>query len=469
MKSQIKQIGKWLFAQAVRRRWFFILIPLFQIVTKRLETKGKSGGDESSSTGRCGVLALHTDLFRGDLEILATSNRLTIFQIPTYWQWQLVDVFYSEDVKRRETVEFDWYSGMTSGSPDSCAVQLQNFLDEFLPRLYSKLGVHRVLVPNLRHLCDFDWIASTRRVGIPVVLLFRESLVLTAEEFAAVVSRHERFGMLLCDHIVAHNERIAEVFRKTDLIEPDRISVCGNLRMDQFAQHLRESRTAVRSFRRQKVVLFYFPRNQRKFRCDEFAKIFDESLEVFVILARTNPDIDFLIKPKKEHLPEYKRASNQPDLDTLIENFWPDFRAAPNFVIDPFANVHETILSADVVCGFFSSVLLEAALAGKPIILPLFEDFLRSPVGEHYPLKPYLHLFDVASSREHYRNLIESRLLSSTISERIQLERTHLFTTHMSPVDGKTLKRTVAAITNSGGLEGSPHAHLYEPRGGHLN
>jgi len=449
VKALIKRGGKWLFAQAVRRRWFFILIPLFRIIINRLDTKNVSKGNTVAAPNGCVVLALHTDLFRGDLEILSNSGRLTILQVPTYWQWQLVDVFYPEEVKCRDTVEFDWYAGMRTNSPTLCAAQLQNFLDEFLTRLYSKLRVDRVLVPNVRHLCDFDWIASTRRLGIPVILLFRESLLLTKEEVSTVFYRHKRFGTLLCDKIIAHNERIADVFRKTNLIQADHIHVCGNLRMDQFADRIRESHVSTIRLSRQKVTLFYFPRNQRKFRSKEFEKIFDESLEVFITLARDNPEIDFLIKPKKEHLPKYKQPSNQPDLDALIEKLWPDFRRAENLFIDPFVDVHETILSSNVVCGFFSSVLLEAALAGKPIILPLFWEFLESRVGRNYPLRRYLHLFDVANDKAHYRHLIESRLKENTISESIQSERTNLFSTHISPVDGKTLARTVATITSS--------------------
>ena len=190
MKALIKRGGKWLFAQAVRRRWFFILIPLFRIIINRLDTKNVSKGNTVAAPNGCVVLALHTDLFRGDLEILSNSGRLTILQVPTYWQWQLVDVFYPEEVKCRDTVEFDWYAGMRTNSPTICTAQLQNFLDEFLTRLYSKLRVDRVLVPNIRHLCDFDWIASTRRLEIPVILLFRESLLLTKEEVTTVFSWH---------------------------------------------------------------------------------------------------------------------------------------------------------------------------------------------------------------------------------------------------------------------------------------
>jgi hypothetical protein len=449
MKSVIKRIGKFLFAHVVRQRMFFILIPLYLGVIKKVQSQSGSNDNGSAAINRPVVLALHSDLFRGDLEILSNSGELTIFRVPTYWQWQLVDVFYPEEIKRKETVEFDWYSALRSNTPGPHAKQLQNFLNEFLSRLYSRLNTQCLLLPNIRHLCDFDWIVTTHTLGIPVVLLFRESLVLTQQEFDAIVSRHTRFGVLLCNHIIAHNERIAQVFRKTNLISESQISICGNLRMDRFAQRLRQTNSTVKSSNRKRVVLFYFPRNQRKFRCDEFAQVFDQSLKIFVNLAKSTPDVDFLIKPKKEHLPQYKQPSNQPDLDGLIETLWPEFRTAQNLIIDPFADVYETILSADVICGFFSSVLLEAAFAGKPVILPLFANFQTTPIGKDYPLNTYLHLFDVAKDGEQYHHLIESRLISSTVSEAVQSERAHLFTTHMSPVDGGVLERTVNVIKNS--------------------
>ena len=67
--------------------------------------------------------------------------------------------------------------------------------------------------------------------------------------------------------------------------------------------------------------------------------------------------------------------------------------------VEPLIDVHELILSADLVCGFYSSVILEAALAGKPVVIPLFDYFRYTDFGKRYPFDGYLDLFDIAVNK----------------------------------------------------------------------
>ena len=57
-----------------------------------------------------------------------------------------------------------------------------------------------------------------------------------------------------------------------------------------------------------------------------------------------------------------------------------------------FVPTSKLILESDVVCGFSSSALLEAAIAAKPVIVPLFDEALRPEYQESIA---YFYYYDL--------------------------------------------------------------------------
>jgi len=60
-------------------------------------------------------------------------------------------------------------------------------------------------------------------------------------------------------------------------------------------------------------------------------------------------------------------------VDKAFDEAGIDVRQLPNLIMDPNLDAQKLILESSVVCGINSTTILEAALAGKPVIVPYFK------------------------------------------------------------------------------------------------
>jgi len=444
----IKQPVKVVFSFLVRRRVYFILLPLFYFVTKRVHSSSKNNPNNLKRS-KTGLFALHPELFRGDLEILAGSGVYTVYKLSVWWQWQIIDVFYPRSTSEAEVDPvITWYESINSICLTSESIEIQQFFSDFLPRYYKMLNVDCVIVANIRYFPDLDWTYVSKKLCMPSLLIFRESVMLVEADYLVVRNRHASYKQLIVDFIIAHNHRLEKSFLDSGIVTRKQIRVCGNLRMDDFAQRVFNSPTETIDLPRQtkkRVVFIYLPKRFGRFRSDEYSEIHDATLEVIVDLAKSMTDTDFVIRPKAQHLPTHK--SGVVDPVSIIEKICPEHMSMPNLSFDIYGDAHELILSADVVCGLLSTVLLESALANKPVIIPFFDNFSRTEKGQIYPLKSHLHLFDVARNMEEFRQLILCRLETPSVHDSsTQKGITELFEESVSIVDGCVFENTKRVI-----------------------
>ncbi|MCH8275769.1 MAG: hypothetical protein IH851_13385 [Armatimonadetes bacterium] len=398
---------------------------------------GHSRGDGNLPT----LFALTSNRFRGDLEILARTGEFRVLQVPFAWQARLVNLFYPLDTPRE---------AMLQPEADEKIARMQRryrrFLRAFLPALYKKLGVDCVIGAAIGYVQDLDWGAVSEEVGVPYVVLHRECFVTNSAHFRRFVEFSGKMGKFSGSHIIVHNEVARDAFIRSGYVSPDHISSLGCLRMDRFVQRVRENRPGARS--RKKVVFFSFAPGVGllgrtglwpKDRSFGFFALFENTHVAFAELARDNPEIDFIVKPKwGDHWVD--------EIDRVLRNKGIERRGIPNLQITAEADPQGLILDSDVVVGFGSTTLLEAAIAAKPVIVPYFDEALRPEYVDYIHLRDNLHVFDVAESPEALKALIVQRLEDPTVMAECIAARELLFERYVSSLRGDAVRRYIEAI-----------------------
>jgi predicted glycosyltransferase len=119
-----------------------------------------------------------------------------------------------------------------------------------------------------------------------------------------------------------------------------------------------------------------------------------------------------------------------------------------NYTIEPDANVHDLIMNSDVIIALQSTTAAESAIAGKPVIFPLFYNFRQTKIFNNFIWKDYLDLFDVAEGPDELESLVVERLRNPEVNENIMEGRRGLFKKVFSDIEGVALERYVETIKN---------------------
>jgi len=325
----------------------------------------------------------------------------------------------------------------------------------FLGRLYKTLPIKVVLLYNVRYLADLDWAEVSQKLGVVYLVIFREGLILTPEDFEFIARRHRNFGRFKGDHIIVANLPTKRCFIEPGFATEDQITVCGTLRMDALIGQIREGYVKSEALL---VTMFWW--NIHRYETKEFSELTMGALEVFTELAREMPKVKFVIKPKPTdiQLTEYiqekvrkykgpltlqpKEANRQLILENVLTKLYPEWRNVGNITIEPWADVHDLILQSSVVCAFDSTTLFESGLAGKPVVIPYFDNFRMTTEGKLYKCRDFLDVFDVAKNKTEFKDMIEWRLSDGSINPIVQDRRRDYFSSYVSDLSGTSVEKT---------------------------
>jgi hypothetical protein len=161
-------------------------------------------------------------------------------------------------------------------------------------------------------------------------------------------------------------------------------------------------------------------------------------------LAIERPDIDFVIKPKNIMMKNaswkyYERVLNEIGFNT---------NKVDNYSVEPNADVHELILNSDVFCALQSSTVIESSISGKPVIVPVFENYRSTENYRDFLWRQYLELFDIANNKKHFKELVINLINSPHVSDQVLNKRNKIFKTFFNDLDGISLKGYVDVITS---------------------
>lgn len=391
------------------------------------------------------ILALQPSRFRGDLQILADSGQFTVLKVPFEWQCKILALFWSKQF-RKQFDHIEYYN--PDGDEFLVAIQrdLRAFLRKFLSSLYARLKIDCVIGAAIHYKQDYDWGLVSDEIGIPYIVLHRENLATAPGHVARFYSLSKMLNGFRGSHIVVQNDTVKDAYIRSGYVNPENISALGCLRMDGFVRRVKE--TDKLSGHRKKVVLFsftyatgllgmmgHFPKN----RDVGLANLFEHVHVAIAQLALQNSDVDFVIKPKWG-------GGWIDEVNYVFQKYGIRAQDIGNLSITADANVHELILESDVVCGFGSTTLLEAAIAAKPVIFPYFDEALKPEYADFVQFSDHLHLFDVAHSPDEFKALIAERLHHPMVDEECMAERYAVFEKYVSSMKGDALDKYVKVI-----------------------
>ena len=451
----VKIILKKVLYYIVKNRYYYILAIIYRfLITERLPN-GKNNIIYSSANDCTTILALDSGKYRGDLEVLSSDPSLRVLCISNKWQGALIGLLYNKDeintIKYSEALpNDDIYSEIKSA---------EDFMDEFLSILFSILKVDCVTSVSYRYIEDINWTLASEKNGIPHIMLYRECLLQKGTRIYDDVVKRHRLVNFHGSHIIVHNETCKDSFIESSFIDKEKISVVGALRMDKYLSRLRHGQNN-RNHKRKRFVLFYFPYDMSLFGKSgtppddykfkyafsiwpERKKYFRDIHSSIVELAIENPDIDFIIKPKHIMMKGpsweyYKQILNDIDFDNKVSNYF----------IEPNADVHNLILNSDVICSLQSSTAIEAAISGKPVILPVFDNYKSTENYQDFSWKKYLELFDIASDKQNFKDLILKLMNCNSVNDDVLNKRKKVFHNFFNDLEGVSLNGYVDVIKN---------------------
>lgn len=247
--------------------------------------------------------------------------------------------------------------------------------------------VHAVLSANFHYFPQREFAAALEMAGTPFMVLHKENLKSPGRaEFWRYMYR--RRGTFSGRQILAYNEIERELQISTGVTGPQGVIVTGMPRMDRLHRWRRASIGKANGSPRHQVLFFAFDRKDKlpagqhrqaagtagnvpevMDRWGELSwkHLCEKTHRAIVDLAHKRPDLRVIVKVKgverqRTEVIEMLEASG----DQLPQNL--------EIVIsgDPF----QLLIESDAVIGFNTTGLLEALAAGKPVIVPHFDEAL---------------------------------------------------------------------------------------------
>ncbi|MCH8996936.1 MAG: hypothetical protein IID48_01550, partial [Proteobacteria bacterium] len=340
------------------------------------------------------------------------------------------------------------------------------FLRRFLPRFYGRFGIRAVINSDDRYRKDRDITIVSSELGYPHICLYREAMAyLLPFNFEDARDRHTAFGRFGGDMILVQNEVVRRMFLESGYVDPDKIRIGGCTRMDGLLEAIRNGDSKPNDRRR--VVFFTMNRNTDRRNGAKFdlMPVSREVVSALAELAMEHPEVDVVVKLKDLHF-KGPTGGQLPMLQDEVRRVAGGLESVPNlsFSTDR-GGAQELILSSDVVCAMQSTTVLEAAVAGKAVIVPCF-DWIReaADVRDFIMYMDDLHLFDVPADGRELKRMILRRLENNTVPEDLLAQRRALFERYVGPVTGgstrivaDTIKHLVAEKGGAGrSMSGRP-------------
>jgi hypothetical protein len=203
--------------------------------------------------------------------------------------------------------------------------------------------------------------------------------------------------------------------------------------MDKFISEVNSDKNLMNNKR---ILLFSFPASNvisRSHYSENFGwyDLHDQVHESFVELAVKYPELEFIIKHK---------GVNWESTRKLLERL-NAFNLANLKIFGNTHNAQKLILESDVVTGFGSTALLEAGIALKPVIYPLFAEATKDEYKDFVCFENAHKLFDIANSKEEFKKLIIEKIKTCEVSEAKKKYRFIEFENQVSSLYSDSVKK----------------------------
>ena len=396
------------------------------------------GSAPSPANSRGTLLALNPSRFRDDLPVLARDGGFRVLVLPLIWQYRLLALYWTKELF--DDLGPDDYIAPKTGSPVALLRRrLRSGLHGFLRRLLEQLNVDCVLSAAIHYKQDVDIGLIAQDVGVPYVVLHRENLLTTTKQQAHVLARGKRYGSFEGSLVIVHNQVIRDVLVESAFVPPEQIKAAGCLRMDPFVR--KTMGATVSPSLGKKVLLFSFTHGSGLLgllndfcpdRRTGWVRLFEQVHVALAKLAIRRPDLEVVFKLKWG-------GRWHDEIDHALSLHGIKRADIPNLTITHEGDGQDLIMEAGVVCGFGSTALLEAAIAGRPVIVPAFAEAIEPAYSEYLPFPEEQHIFHIATDAESLANAVEERLKSPGVDSELMRRRGEVFSKYVSSLDGNAI------------------------------
>jgi hypothetical protein len=278
--------------------------------------------------------------------------------------------------------------------------------------------------------------AAAHALGVPFLVVQKETTIseLTMREHAEVVAR---YAPPVADHMTVCSERHKQFWLRTGA-DPAKVEVTGQPRFDLYLQPNRSQVAAESSGDRPTVLFLSYAVDA--YHSDEgrggsaWELLHRQTEAGLHELARRGWRV--LIKPHPQQALEAVGAWRN-----RAGDLW-DRRI---FLVDPDADARKLILAADVVVGFQSTALLEAMLAGRPVVYTGWDDRAAAMGGDLIPFSDWSDVITVLRRPDELPDAAAS-LRGTRCTDSALMRRRTIAEHYLGPLDGGASARVLAVI-----------------------
>ncbi len=395
----------------------------------------KSRYNQNFKNKNINILFLTIEKFRSDVEILSRNESINLLSISEVWLNIIYKVFYG-----KAKIERALQKAYSKNPPEFYKKRrnkYQIFLDKFFESLLEKYKLDFVVSADVKYYSNVDWGIAAEKKRVKWVIFHRENLFASKDMYEFVKQRHMRWEKFYGSKIFVHNNIAKKMFIDSKFIsDPKIIKVLGCMRMDDLYNKVKDNKfDSIKNT----ITLFSFRSETRRYP----RSVFNKTHQMVALFAKENPNIDIVIKPKIE-------ISRKTD---WYESFYKSIReisidvdSLKNLSILPNADPHELIMKSLFTIGLNSSVVLESAIVGIPVIIPYFKEMRTKKYYDTIYFRNYLDCFDTPCSSEELMKKMYLRLNERKISKNIQKKRVEIFENYMGKFDGSICKKYTSEL-----------------------
>ena len=364
-------------------------------------------------------LMLSIEKFRGDFKELSKRSDTNIYCLSQLWLSRLYLTFYPKRKKQEDKTK-NLLVPDTNKYITNKQKNYHSFLFYFLRKIFREFKINCILSADVRYICDIDVGLVSEKLNIPYIVLHRESLFASKEIYKIVKHRLSNWGNFQGSKLIVHNNVSKKVFLDSGFVSYSNkrlIDIGGCLRMDSFFNNLSNKHE-----KSQKCITFFPFRAKAS---SPWPVSFIKSVNKEIIkFAINNPGIDIFIKTKDRTLKKtdwleiFKTCSNEMKID---------FLRLKNLQISSSFDTYKLLRKSAYIIALNSTVILEAGLLGKPIIIPFFETLNNKKFKDYIYFSEYFSYFDVPKNPQQLQLILKKRLKFYSVSNLVQKKRKDLF------------------------------------------
>lgn len=395
---------------------FFIYIKLYYPIYFFLRLKIiKPVTVNKSAQVKC--LMLSIEKFRGDFNELNKRSDTNVYCLSQLWLSRLYLTFYPKR-KKQDNKTQNLLVPNTNKIITNKQKNYHFFLIYFLRKIFNEFQINCILSADVRYISDIDFGLVSEKLGTPYIVLHRENLFASKQLRKLVKERLSKWGNFQGSKLIVHNKVSKKVFLESGFVSnsnKELIEIGGCLRMDSFFNNLyNKNKTS------QKCITFFpFQASSSNPWPKSFIKSINKEILKFAI---KNPDVDIFIKPKGRTL---RKTNWWDDFKECSQEIEIDYGRLKNLKISSNFDTYELLQKSLYIIALNSTVILEAGLLGKPIIIPFFDKYKK--FKDYVYFNKHFSYYDIPKNPRELQLIFKKRLKENFVSNIVQKKRKGLF------------------------------------------